>query len=210
MVNSWMITSFEFKAIRSFFDRLSEDVVREFKTIEQLAESRGINSIVDLESAQDYPLMRYQIGMRAVMHELNSLIETEIYEFAYVPWKKSRRHKGPKSIDDLGDLKLRSMYKIRMVNDIGFVKAIELIEDHHGIKFDDLAHWKEVQAIRRSVNAFKHRKGRKHYKEIDWQKEGLHFPQQYELDRNKILKAMENSEKFLRSLDGLIKATGKR
>ena len=209
MVKSWMITSFEFRAIRSFFNHLSEDVIREFEAIEQRAESGEIKRYEDLESAQDYPFMRYQIGMRAVMHELNSLIETEVYEAAYVPWKKSNKYKGPKSINDLGEFKLKSMSKIRMVNDINFVEAIELIEKYYVIKFNNVECWKDVQEIRSYVNAFKHRKGRKHFREIDWEKDGLHFPQQYELDKNKIISSITNSEVFLRSFDSKIKATRK-
>ena len=207
MVNSWILTSFEFRAIRSFFNHLSEDVVNEFEAIEQRAESGEYEEYEDLESAQDYPLMRYQIGMKAVMYELNSLIETEIYQYAYGPWKRSKKHKGPKSMDDLGEFKLESMSQIKMVNDINFTEAIELIEIFYGFKFENVEHWTDVQGIRKSVNAFKHRKGRKHYKEIDWGKDGLHFPQQYELDKDKIIRAIEASELFLRTLDSKIQTT---
>jgi hypothetical protein len=191
--------------IRYFIDRLLEDVGREFDAIEKLAECGEFETYEDLEAAQNFPLARYEIGMKAVIYELNSLIESEIYEFAYVPWKESKKNKGPKSIDELGKFELKSMTKIKMVNDINIVEAIKLIESYYSLNFDDIEYWKDVRNMRKAVNAFKHRKGYKHFREIDWATKGLHFPQKYELDMENVLITLEKSEIFLRSLDGKIR-----
>lgn len=72
-----------------------------------------------------------------------------------------------------------------------------LIEGYYHISIDDLPGSKKVEEIRRTVNAYKHRKGFKDSrKDADW----THCPEKFQLEREKAFHQIEAVRDFLQAL----------
>jgi hypothetical protein len=56
-----------------------------------------------------------------------------------------------------------------MVSDLPLKEIISLIETEYNINLESIDGWKAFIKLRSKVNAFKHRNGMKHFRELDWQ-----------------------------------------
>ncbi len=122
------------------------------------------------------PRTSENLAMRAALNEINSLVEWELSSLGVVPFAKEPKKN-----------------KLRLVWDLKRDDSHRLIESHYGIKLDELPGSKEVEELRKTINAFKHRKGYK-----DPRKENVLG--RYELNRGCVANCLVGARKFLRAL----------
>ena len=99
------------------------------------------------------------MAIRAVFHEINALVEWELQDLA------SRPFLGRADMPGRG----------KLVYDLPYRDVVKLIEEHYQIKLSDLPGFAEIQCVRESVNAFKHRKGFKDFRKDDSSRIGDRF-----------------------------------
>lgn len=153
----------ELQAIRFFLERLATFIDAEYLEIINQAEAGKFIEEDEEANAFFWPQSSEEIGIRAVIGELNALVEWELQNLAIEPLaerKKVKNSKLSKSVRDISRGELR-----------------RLIETHYQIKFNDLSGFEEVEEIRRTINAYKHRKGFKDlHRDTDWTR----FPEKFD------------------------------
>ena len=127
----------------------------------------------DFSNAADEPLSVQQITLRAVYHELASLIEHELQQAA--------PSASPTPAHDM-------LYR----------DVVAAVEQHHGISISYLPGFASVERVRAAENAFKHRRGLKsHRKPLDDPKR---IPDYYDPDFEAARDAIAEVETFLTAL----------
>lgn len=203
-----ILTTYELDAIHSFLDHSISDFHKDWNTIEKNNKRGKYRDYEDYAGAQDLPIERIKIAVRAVGYELVALVENHFHKFAQKGWRGSKKYKGPKGIFDLEQVNPSTLSKIIMVSDVSFGKVIKIIEEEYCIKLSEIAGWKDVKRLRQTVNAFKHRDGFKHPREIDWTKEDKLHPRDafwVEEAKDAICKTKLFLIGFLTLIDGKIK-----
>lgn len=178
--------------LSDFFDRVTADAGRELDLIEARRLAGDFASFEDYENVVERPFVRIKIAARAVAYELVALVEGELHHLAHEPWLMSSSHKEPKNILQLSRMNHETLAKLRMVSDLPFGKIVALVEDHFGIVLDDIEGWASVLELRDAVNAFKHRRGFKHPRDLNWRSKDVRFPERYTIDQEEVKKALVN------------------
>lgn len=195
-----VILNIELKAIQNFLDRVIADVSEEFRYVHKNVEDGHFHDIDDYYNALYHPEQRLLIGTRAVYYEITALVEHELQSVAIAPWYSSTDHSGPKSISQLASLK--DIRKLKQISDLPYYQIVKLVEDYYKIKLVQLPGGKHLVAIRETVNAFKHRKGRKDIRKLNKPAlEKLLSPiEYYKTDYEDAYKAINNARTFLLAL----------
>jgi hypothetical protein len=177
------ILNMELDSIRSFLERVVKSVDSDYIEITHRA---GIGEFADEDDESNAffdPEMSEEIAIRATLGELNALVEWELQHIASEPFAQEQIAKRTKHNKIIWDLKRDDLYR--------------LIEEYYSISVDDLPGSKEVEEIRRTINAYKHRKGFKDSrKDTDW----IYFLEKYEVEREKAFSYIEAVRDFLQAL----------
>lgn len=78
--------------------------------------------------------------------------------------------------------------------------VVALIENHFSIVLDDIEGWASIRDLRAVVNAYKHRRGFKHLREMNWRSKDVRFPERYTLDQEEVKEALSRVASFFRAL----------
>ncbi|MGH7181849.1 MAG: hypothetical protein ACREJN_07730 [Nitrospiraceae bacterium] len=196
--------------LTNFLDHVVTEASQEVNSIEDRRLAGKFASFEDYEGAVDLPFARVAIASRSVSYELVALVEAELQSLAYEPWLASSRHKGPKNIFQLSHVNSEMLTKLRMVSDLPFDTVITLIENHFGITLAHIEGWSEIHELRSAINAFKHRRGFKHPRDISWgSKDGMRV-QRYDIGQKEAMKALATVASFFRALKPLIEPGSKQ
>jgi hypothetical protein len=186
--------------LSNFLDRGKAEVGQELTSIEERKLAGDFRTYEDYERAVDYPFARVEIGARAVAYELVALVESELHQLALEPWLASSAHKGPKNVQQLSRVNPEALTKLKMVSDLPFNEVLTLVEDRFGVRLGDVDGWTAICHLRDVVNAFKHRRGFKHPRDINWRSKDCEFPQRYWIGQDEAEKAITNVASFFRNL----------
>jgi hypothetical protein len=170
----------ELNEVKSFLERVYRSVDSEYGDLISRAQAGEFKDHDEEANAFFSPRTSEGLAMRAALIEINTLVEWEVFGLAAVPFSKQPSKKN----------------KLRLVWDLKRDDLHKLIEDHFSIKLDRLPGSKEVDEIRKTINAFKHRKGYK-----DPRKESI--VGRYELDRKFVENCLVGAGEFLRALHAL-------
>lgn len=148
----------------------------------------------DFSNAIFVPMEAEAIAVRAVLYEVNALIEWEVGHLAVEGYRESLRHATkPKVLSDVPTGKASS---VKAVYELPFGHICSIIEQYYQIKLADIPGSAEVQRVRQAVNAFKHRKGFK-----DYRKDPAAKPlERFEPTRADAYEAIDGARCFLRAL----------
>jgi hypothetical protein len=193
-MGNYLILDIEIQAIKEFLSKMLEANDVEIHNICKKEEAGEFTGVDDFSNALFFPLEREAIAIRAVFYELNALVEWELGNLASTPYSYSTKFKPPKSFADISSLE--EVSRIRIVSDLPFNKICELIEDYYKISLSKLSGFGQVQFVRQSINAFKHRKGFKDFR----RDKGAELLEQFKLNRGDAYQAIESSRAFLRAL----------
>ena len=190
--------------LANFLDRVAAEAGQELSSIEERRMAGDFQSLGDYEHVVGRPLARIEIGARAVAYELVALVEGELHKLAHASWLASSTHKGPKNVQQLSRVNPETMTKLKMVSDLPFDEIVELIETCFGLSFRDIEGWNAIRGLRDAVNAFKHRRGLKHPREINWWSKDCAFPQQYKISQDEAVEAIKTVAGFFRGLKSVL------
>ena len=165
----WFFATKRLEFLQDFLEHTIRDVYTEWDDIEKRRENGDFSCFGDYERAMDFPLFREDIASRAILYELNALVESLLHAIARPLWLHSVSHKGPKQIQDLSSITAESLKTLKMVSDLPIDEIITLIEVRYNIIFKNIDGWSEFLVFLSKVNAFKHRDGKKHFREINWE-----------------------------------------
>jgi len=174
----------EFNEVKSFLERVYRSVDSEYQNLISRAQAGEFKDPDEEANALFSPRTTENLAMRAALNEISSLVEWEVSALGAGPFSKAQ---------------LTKKNKLRYVWDLKRGDLHKLIESHYGIKLDDLPGSKEVEDLRRIVNAFKHRKGFKDPRKDRDADEKNTFGQ-YELDRATVSNYLDGARKFLGAL----------
>jgi hypothetical protein len=168
-------------AIRSFFDRVSASVNADYDEVIQRAKAGRFRDRDDEANALFGPFTSEQIAIRAVLSELNALVESELQALAIKPLV----HRAPSSEPG------------RLVWDLKRDALCKLVETYYAVSIADLPGSGAVEEIRQKINAYKHRGGvRDPRRDCDIQ----YFPEKFELDREQTRFYIQAVRDFLQAL----------
>jgi hypothetical protein len=167
----------ELNGVKSFLERVYRSVDSEHGILISRAQAGEFKDPDEEANAFFSPRTSERLAMRAALNEINSLVEWELFSLGVVPFSKELLKKN----------------KLRLVWDLKRDDLHRLVEGHYSIKLDKLPGSKTVEEIRKTINAFKHRKGYK-----DPRKENVLG--RYELDREFVANCLVGARKFLRVL----------
>ena len=174
----------ELKIIKNFLDRNIKLVDEELSDIFKREEAGEFcNYLEEFENECYIPLQCEQIAIKAVFNEANALIEWILYGFATLPKEKQSKN-----------------MKIKLVFDIPISEVCSSIEQKYSIKLDILPGFKRLKAMRRKINAFKHRKGFKDFRKNEEFKKGktVNILERYELNREEAYQTIEDAKVFIK------------
>jgi hypothetical protein len=178
-----LVLNMELESIRSFLERVGKSVDSDYTEIMRRVEAGEFADEDEEGNAFFDPMMSDEIAVRATLGELNALVEWELQQVTVEPLAQEQKAKKSKQNRIVWDLKPHDLY--------------HLIEGYYHISIDDLPGSKEVEEIRRTVNAYKHRKGFKDpRRDTDW----TYFPEKFQLEREKALHQVEAVRDFLQAL----------
>jgi len=175
----------ELKIIKNFLDRNIKLVDEELSDIFKREEAGEFcNYLEEFENECYIPLQCEQIAIKAVFNEANALIEWILYGFATLPKEKQSKN-----------------MKIKLVFDIPISEVCSSIEQKYSIKLDILPGFKRLKAMRRKINAFKHRKGFKDFRKNEEFKKGetVNILERYELNREEAYQTIEDAKVFIKA-----------
>jgi hypothetical protein len=145
----------------------------------------------DFDNALFAPMERENIAIRAVFSELNALIEWELGCMA-----NEAHFSNPKTKSVLDVRSHEEIKHIKLIYDLSISKIHKLIEDYYNINISSLPEYEQVHFIRKSINAFKHRKG---YKDFRKEKDSF-IGDKFILNREIAFQAIKSTMIFLRAL----------
>lgn len=176
----------ELQAIKDFLNKTLDAVDSETAIICKRKESGEFLNPDDFSNALFAPMEREAIAIRAVFYEINSLIEWELYNLAAEPYQLSTQNTSTP----------RSVPSLKFVYDMPIGKVQGLIERYYKINFSDMPGFTEVDYIRHTVNAFKHRKGFKDFRRDKVSK----IPDKFQPSRENAYQAIDDASTFLKAL----------
>lgn len=185
----------EIQAIRDFLSKTLEAVDIESVIICEQEAAGKFSGPDDFSNALFFPLERKAIAIRAVFYELNAIVEWELQSVALEAYHNSTKYnKSPKSFTDVSSLD--EVSRIKFVYDLPFGEIRKLIEEHYKINLSDLPDFSQLQLIRQSVNAFKHRKGFKEFR----RDKGSKLLEEFRPSRENAYQAIDATRVFLKAL----------
>lgn len=194
-MGSYISLDIELNAIRDFLSKTLEGVDAEKAIICEREEAGEFRGLDEFSNALFDPVEREAIAIRAVLYEINALIEWELHHVALEAYHNSAKYaKTSKSFVDVSSL--NEVSRIKLVSDLPFGEIYKLIEEYYEINLSDLPSFSQFQLIRQSVNAFKHRKGYKDFRRNVESKIGDKF----QPTREDAYKAIDEARVFLRDL----------
>lgn len=199
-----VIVQIQLDLLANFLDRVTAEAGQELDVIEERRLAGAFQSFSDYEHAVDYPVGRIRLAARAVAYELVALVESELHDLAHEPWLASSAHKGPKNILQVARVSPETLTQLRMVSDLPFDEVVKLVEARFGVSLVDIEGWKEIRQLRDAVNAFKHRRGFKHPREINWSSEGRVLLPRYDSNQQEAIKAITDVACFFRRFKSVI------
>lgn len=176
----------ELEVIKDFLNKTLEAVDSETAIICKREESGEFHGLDDFSNALYAPMEREAIAIRAVFYEINSLIEWELHNLAAEPYQLSTQNTSTP----------RSATSIKFVYDMQIRKVHGLIERYYKINLSDMPRFTEVDHIRHTVNAFKHRKGFKDFRRDKMSK----IPEKFQPSRENAYQAIDDASTFLKAL----------
>jgi len=182
---SYIMIIEELKIIKNFLDRNIKLVDEELSDIFKREEAGEFcHYLEEFENECYIPLQCEQIAIKAVFNEANALIEWILYGFATLPKEKQSKN-----------------MKIKLVFDIPISEVCSSIEQKYSIKLDILPGFKRLKAMRRKINAFKHRKGFKDFRKNEEFKKGktVNILERYELNREEAYQTIEDAKVFIKA-----------
>jgi len=182
---SYIIIIEEFKTIERFLDKNIRLVDEELSDIFKREEAGEFcHYLEEYENELYIPLQCEQIVIKAVFNEVNALIEWVLYGFATLPKEKQSKN-----------------MKIKLVYDMPISEVCSSIEQKYNIKLDILPGFKRLKAMRRKINAFKHRKGFKDFRKNEEFKKGktVNILERYELNRKEAYQTIEDARIFIKA-----------
>ena len=191
---NYIVMAEEFKTIERFLDRNIRLVDEELSDIFKRKEvGEFCHYPEEFENECYDPLERERIVIRAVFNEVNALIEWVLYGFA-----------------ELSEKYFKSK-KIKFVYDMSISEACSSIEKKYKINLDSLSGFKKLKAMRKKINAFKHRKGFKDFRKNEEFKKGktVNIFERYELNRKDAYQVIEDAKVFIKALLSEIKINRK-
>jgi hypothetical protein len=199
---SLLLVNIELDSIRDFLKRVSESVDAKYSDIMHRAEAGEFANDDEEMNALFSPMMSEEIAVRATLAELNALVESELHNLAVQPLAEKQAKDKPK--------------RPKLAYDLERIDLHRLIEEYYGISINTLPYSKEVDEIRRIVNAYKHRRGFKDpRKDFEWSKcldkKSLNLPlviEKFELDRERALRFIDAAQDFIRALRKATKTDG--
>jgi len=191
---NYIVMAEEFKTIERFLDKNIRLVDEELSDIFKRKEvGEFCHYPEEFENECYDPLERERIVIRAVFNEVNALIEWVLYGFA-----------------ELSEKYFKSK-KIKFVYDMSISEACSSIEKKYKINLDSLSGFKKLKAMRKKINAFKHRKGFKDFRKNEEFKKGktVNIFERYELNRKDAYQVIEDAKVFIKALLSEIKINRK-
>lgn len=182
---SYIMIVEELKIIKNFLDRNIKLVGEELSEIFKREEAGEFcHYLEEFENECYIPLQCEQIVIKAVFNEVNALIEWVLYGFATLPKEKQSKN-----------------MKIKLVFDMSISEVCSSIEQKYNIKLDILSGFKRLKAMRKKINAFKHRKGFKDFRKNEKFKKGerVNILERYELDRKEAHQTIEDAKVFIKA-----------
>jgi len=174
----------EIKTIERFLDKNIRLVDEELSDILKRKEAEEFcHYPEEFENERYVPLECEQIVIRAVFNEVNALVEWVLYGLAELP-KKYFKNK-----------------KIKFVYNMTLSEVCSSIEQKYNIKLDILPGFKRLKAMRKKINAFKHRKGFKDFQKNEEFKKGktVNIFERYELNRKEAYQTIEDAKIFIKA-----------
>jgi len=179
-------------SIQSFLNRVALSVDEEYSAIIRQIEAGYFNTYDDEINAcynDDEENAFYDawqcedIAIRATFAELNVFIESTFQSLAVIPFANFQRQRGDESLKN--------------VTRLNFQTLRDLIENHYQIDMEGLPHFQDIQDIRETVNAYKHRNG---YPDPFKDPNNIRFGERIRLDRKAAFEKIEAVRKFLQAL----------
>lgn len=173
MISRTQFVSHDLNHLRMFLLEGLHVAHEKLRLLEERWEAGEFADHDDFSNAADEPLSIQQITLRAVYHELASLIEHEVQQAALgAPAKPA--------------------------HDMLYRHVVAAVEQHHGISISQLPGFVSVERVQAAENAFKHRRGLKsHHKPLDDPKQ---VPDYYDPDFEAARDAIAEVETFLTAL----------
>jgi hypothetical protein len=169
----------ELAAIRRFLDRTLESVDSEIALINQQEENGEFVHHEDYANALFFPMEREAIAVRAVLYEIVALVEWELRMLVHIPLSRQKDPPKPKFAWDLSWRAVR-----------------DRVEQYHEVTLPNLPGFRELELMRQTVNAFKHRKGLKDPR----LPQASYFPEMHDPKREDAYRAIDTAQQFLRAL----------
>jgi hypothetical protein len=168
MTTHWLLEDMQIAFLKNFLDHVGCDVAAEWDQIDERNSRGDFPDYTDYEAALNFPLARLELAAKAILYELNALVEARLHALAEHPWQLAAELPGPKTISELRRVHPESLSRVKMVSDLSLKQIIKLIEAHYTVTLADLTGWDQFENNRAAVNSFKHRGGRKHNRDINW------------------------------------------
>lgn len=178
--------SMQLHFLRDFSSQIESNVARAWSEIEEGNENGEFADFGAYESAMDYPLFRSDYGGRAVMNELNAMVEGALQGLAQPFWRNRQ-----------------NSAQVKTIHDLPFWAVVQLVEEKYGVKVNELEGAEEFELLRKMVNAFKHRKGFRKFQDMEQNPETGGIEMQYKASLEKAGQFLETIPKFLGSLYAL-------
>jgi len=130
-----------------------------------------------------------QVAIRAVYHELSSIVEHEVQEIAF----SSNPPLSPSEVEGL--LENRRAVKQRLDPTIASFRALDSkLSEAFGVSLRELPEAGTVDRVRELANSFKHRKGRKRFEDME------RVPDHRDLDFDQARADVDAVQRFLEAL----------
>ena len=194
----------QLQSLKDFLGFVSEGAGREWDSIEHQRQAGEFTEYEDWDAASDRPFILVEIAIRAVAYELVALTESELHDLAHEPWIKLKK-KDTKDAFDQEGIRLNDLKHIKMASDLPFEKVLGLVQTRLSIRIEDVEGWAEIKKLRDAVNAFKHRRGMRRWRDIDLAGEGPYINLHHHINQEDITNAIAAVAKFLRHLQELTK-----
>jgi len=182
---NYIIIIEELKTIERFLDKNIRLVDEELSDVFKREEAGEFcHYLEEFENECYIPLQCERIAIKAVFNEVNALIEWILYSFATLPKEKQSKN-----------------MKIKLVYDLKIFEVCRSIEQKYDIKLDILPGFKRLKAMRKKINAFKHRKGFKDFRKNEEFKKGktVNILERYELNRKEAYQTIEDARIFIKA-----------
>jgi hypothetical protein len=180
---STLSINIELSAIKAFLDKSLESVDSEMKAIFKREDAGEFTDEYDFENEVFFPMQREEITIKAVFNEINALVEWELAALA------------PNNVTDYPKSS-KQPKKIKTIFDLKYSELCKRIEDYYKITIADMPGFTEMQLVRETINAFKHRKGFKYPRQYP----DSNLTDKFHPTREDAYEAIDKASTFLRAL----------